>query len=102
MALTTQEIPFSGRNKFNMKYFFIMAQQPYWAKASCLSRIHCHTTIDRTTLDEWSARRRGLYLTIHNTHKKQTSMPLTGFELTIPASERPQTHASDRAAAGIG
>jgi hypothetical protein len=29
-------------------------------------------------------------------------MPAVGFEPTIPASERPQTHALDRAAAGIG
>jgi hypothetical protein len=28
-------------------------------------------------------------------------MPPSGFELTIPASERPQTHALDRAATGI-
>jgi hypothetical protein len=29
-------------------------------------------------------------------------MPLAGFELTIPASERPQTYAFDRAATGTG
>jgi hypothetical protein len=29
-------------------------------------------------------------------------MLLSGFEPTIPASERPQTHALDRAATGIG
>jgi hypothetical protein len=29
-------------------------------------------------------------------------MPWAGFEPTIPASERPQTHALDRAATGIG
>jgi hypothetical protein len=33
-----------------------------------------HTTLGRTPLDEWSARLRDLYLTTHNTHKKQTSM----------------------------
>jgi hypothetical protein len=33
-----------------------------------------------------------------NTHKRQTSMPSEGFEPTIPASERPQTHALDRVA----
>jgi hypothetical protein len=43
-----------------------------------------------------------LYLTTHNTHNRQTSMPLSGFEPTIPANERPQTHALDRAATGIG
>jgi len=32
------------------------------------------TTPCRTPLDEWSARCRDLYLTTHNTHKRQTSM----------------------------
>ena len=59
-----------------------------------------HTTIRRTPLDEWSARRRDLYLTTHNTHKRQTSMRPAGLEPTIPASERPQTHPLDRAATG--
>jgi hypothetical protein len=60
-----------------------------------------HTTRGRTPLDEWSARRRDLYLTTNNTHKKQTSMFQAGLEPTIPGSERPQTHALDRAANGI-
>jgi hypothetical protein len=38
----------------------------------------------------------------HNTHNRQTSMPPVEFEPTISASERPQTHALDRAATGIG
>jgi len=59
-------------------------------------------THGRTTLGEGSTRRRGLYLTIHNTHKRQTSMPPAGFEPSFPASERPQTHALDQAATGIG
>ena len=36
----------------------------------------------------------------NNTHKRQ-SWP-SGFETAIPASERPQTYALDRAATGIG
>ena len=43
-----------------------------------------------------------LYLTTHDTHKRQTSMPLAGFEPAIPASEWPQIHALDRAATGTG
>jgi hypothetical protein len=39
-----------------------------------------------------------LYLTTHNTHNRQTSMPPAGFETTMPANEWPQTHALDRAA----
>ena len=60
------------------------------------------TTVGRTPLDEWSARRRDLYLTTHNTHNRQTSMSPVGFEPTISADERPQTHALDRAATGTG
>ena len=55
------------------------------------------TTVCRTPLDEWSARRRDLYLTTHNTHNRQTSMPPAGFEPTVPAIEQSQTHALDRA-----
>ena len=61
-----------------------------------------HTTLGRTPLDEWPARRTDLYLTTHNTHNRQTSMPPAGFESTIPVSERPQTHALGGAATGIG
>ena len=38
------------------------------------------TTVGRTPLDEWSARRRDLYLTTHDTHNRQISMPPVGFE----------------------
>ena len=61
-----------------------------------------HTTFGRTPLDEGSAHRRDLYLTTHNTHKTQTFMLLAGLELSVPASERPQTLASDRSATAIG
>jgi len=42
------------------------------------------------------------HLTTYNTHKTQTYMLLAGFDLTIPASERPQTHVLDRADTGTG
>src|SRR5215475_7063299 len=48
------------------------------------------TTVGRTPLDERSARRRDLYLTTHDTHNRQTSMPPVGFEPTISAGVRPQ------------
>ena len=54
-----------------------------------------HTTLCRTPLDEWSARRWDLCLTTHNTHKRHTFMPPAGFEPTVTASERPQTHVLD-------
>ena len=40
-----------------------------------------HTIVGRTPLNEGSARRRNLYLTTSNTHKRQTSMLPAGFEL---------------------
>jgi len=61
-----------------------------------------HTTVGMTPLDEWSARRRDLYLTTNNTHKRQTSMTPAGFESTIPAREWPQNRASNCTATGIG
>ena len=63
---------------------------------------HNDALVGRTPLDEWSARRRDLYLTTHNTHNRQTSMPPVGFEPTISAGERLQTYALDRAATGTG
>ena len=33
-----------------------------------------HTTLGRTPLDQWSARRRDLYLTTHTIHMRETSM----------------------------
>ena len=79
---------------------------PQWAMASLITRFLDHTqrrtTVGRTPLDEWSARRRDLYLTTHNTHNRQTSMPQVGFEPTISAGERPQTYALDRSATDTG
>ena len=87
-------------------YIFLWRCGPTRARASSFMRFLDHTqrrtTVDRTPLDEWSACRRGLYLTTHNTHNRQISMPLAGFEPTISAGERPQAYALDRAPTGIG
>ena len=87
-------------------YFLFWRNSPQWARASSFLRFLDHTqrrtTIGRTPLDEWSARRRDLYLTTHNTHKRQTSMSPVGFELIISASERPQTYALGGVATGTG
>ena len=93
--------------KLNCNFFFYGACSPIggcgllilWGFRDHTQR---HTTVGRTPLDEWSARRRDLYLTTHNTHSRQTSMPPAGFEPTISAGERPQTHVLDRAATGTG
>jgi len=54
---------------------------------------HGHNTLGRIPLDEWSARCRGIWLTTHNTHKRQAYMPTAEFESAIPESERSQIHA---------
>jgi hypothetical protein len=78
---------------------------PQWARASSLMRFLDQTqprnTLGRTPLGECSARRRDLYLTTHNTHNRQTSMPPVGFEPIISAGERPQIYALDRAGTGL-
>jgi len=69
--------------------------------AFCIPSLR-RTTLGRTPLDEWSARRRDVYLTTHNTSNRQTSMPPAGFEPAVSASKRPQTHALVRVATGTG
>jgi hypothetical protein len=61
--------------------FFPMARQPLGGlgllifRGFTITHIFRHTTLGRTPLDEWSTRRRDLYLTTHNNHKRQTFMP---------------------------
>jgi len=87
-------------------FCFLWCCSPTRAMASSFLRFLDHTrwhiTVGRTPLDEWSARRRDFYLTTHNTHNRQASMPPVGFEPMISASEWPQTYALDCAATGTG
>jgi hypothetical protein len=87
-------------------FFVLLLCDPMRVMASSFLRFLNHskrrTTFGRTPLDEWSARCRDLYLTTHNTHNRQISMPPVGFEPKISAGERPQTYALDRAAPGTG
>jgi len=83
-------------------HFYLFHHYPI---TSSFSRFLDHTqraTVGRTPLDEWSMRHRYLYLTTHNTHNRQTSMPPVGFEPTIAAGERPKTYVLDRVATGTG
>jgi len=86
--------------------FFLWRCDPTRVMASSFFRFLDHTqrrtTFGRTSLDEWSPRRRDLYLTTHDTHNRQTSIPPVGFEPTISAGERPQTYTLYRAATGTG
>jgi hypothetical protein len=90
--------------RFKLCSSIFWRNSPQWAMASSFKRLlhntQWHTTVGRASLDEWSARRRDLYLTTHNTHNRQTSMLPVVIEPTISEVQRPQTYASDRAAAG--
>jgi len=79
---------------------FSCALRPNAGYTRLLDHTQRHTTVGRTPMGEWPARRRDLYLTTHNTHNRQTSMPPAGFETTISADERPQTYALDGVATG--
>jgi hypothetical protein len=106
ISLLISKSPTRGKSLF---YVFCNGSAAPWGpRPPHFSRLHDHafffrhTTLGRTPLDEGPASRRDLYLTTHNTHKRQTSMPPGGgFEPTIPVSEQPQTHAVNRAAARI-
>ena len=50
-----------------------------------LDQTQRRSTVGKTPLDEGSDRRRDLYLTTHDTHNRQISMPPVGFEPTISA-----------------
>jgi hypothetical protein len=86
-------IPQSSNSNIK-SYFFSMASQPLGGlgllsfRGFTITHIR-HTTLCRTPLDKWSDRRRDLYLTTHNTHKRQTSMPPAQFEPAVTASGRP-------------
>ena len=109
-----QNFPYSRKKRIERDLSFPLPPPPFlfllWrcdpmrARASSFLRFLDHTqwrtTVGRTPLDEWSACRRDLYLTTHNTHNRQISMPPVGFEPTISAGERPQTYTLDHAATG--
>ena len=104
--LAKNHIPKPWNQKIYIVFFFLWPCDPMRVMASSflsfLDHTRRRTTVSRTPLDKWSARRRDLYLTTHNTHNRQTSMPPVGFEPTISVGERPQTYALDRAVTGTG
>jgi len=52
-----------------------VARQPRHHLCRGFTIVLRHTTAGRTPLDQWPARSRQSYLTKHNNHKRQTSMP---------------------------
>jgi hypothetical protein len=83
--------------------FFVLARQPPVGHSLLIHEVsRSHTTTHNSRQGSPGAGRRDLYLTTHNTHNRQTSMPPVGFESTISAGEQPQTYVLDRAATGAG
>ena len=70
-----------------MSYIYIYMEHLF---LMFLDHTQRRSTVGRNPLDDWSARRRDLYLTTHDTHNRQISMPPVGFEPKISAGERPQ------------
>jgi len=87
----------------NRCFVCFWCDSPQWARASSFLRFHTQrrTTVGRTPLDEWSARRKDP-LPDNTQHSQQTPMPPVVFEPTISAGERPQTYALDCAVNGTG
>jgi hypothetical protein len=77
-------------------YFCTWSQSMTHTWTHTHTHTHTHTTLGRTPPDEGWARRRDLNPTTLNTHNRQTFMSPAGFELTIPAGGRPQTHTFNR------
>ena len=84
-------VPGSSQRIFNFNFIHIPCNyifvcfwrdSPQWARASSFTRFPYHTphiTVGKTPLDEWSARRRDIYLTTYTTHNRQTSMAPGGI-----------------------
>jgi hypothetical protein len=96
---------FTDRNFAAHIFFSLPVTSPTRARAASFLRVQDHTqrhtTVERTSLDEWSAHCRDLYLTPHS-NKRQKCTPSAEFEPAIPASYRPQNLTLDRSASRIG
>ena len=95
IPISPQTYVISNSKERERKKFFVCLWSnrfpPQWAMAPSFTRSLYHTrrtTVSRTPLDEWSARRRELYLTTHNTHNRQTS---TSQHTTL-TTDRPLPH----------
>jgi len=86
--------------------FFFMAQQPLVGQGLLIteaSRSQSDTSQSIRLL--WTSDRpdaETCTFTTQKTHKRQTPMTPAGFEPAIPASDRPQNHALERATTAIG
>jgi len=79
----------ASKQRFYFRFFFSPGATAPRGSGLPHYRVHTitlrHTTLGRTPLEELSARRRDLYLTTHNIHKRQASMSAAGFESANPS-----------------
>ena len=81
-------------------FLFLVALRFDFGSWPPLTGLRDHTTLGNTPLDEWSARRRKLYLTTHNTHDRQASIP---WRDSNPQSQRASGHtATSQIARSLG
>jgi hypothetical protein len=98
----TQSFHYFDRENFlSYSDFFYLFICGLFLQLITLNDTHIHT-LGRTPLDAGSARRRDLYQTTYDTHKKQRAMRPAGLEPAIPANERWQTHVLEGVAIVIG
>jgi len=75
--------------------FLVWCDSPQWARASSFTMFLHHTqegtTVGRASLDEWSARRRDLYLTTQNAHNSHPCPRLISIPQSQQASGRKPT-----------
>ena len=83
---------------FDFLYLQIADVEGYIAPDHTRWHIHTHTHTHTPLLGLlWTTDRPITETSTHSTHTGQKSMHPEGFYPAIPASERPQTHALDRA-----
>jgi hypothetical protein len=70
--ITNNQLIKTGSNR---PHFWIRRNSTYWGTASLFWRLHDHTTLRRTHLDEWSARSTDLILTTGNNHNREIHAP---------------------------
>jgi hypothetical protein len=93
-----------NKEAYVVEYFYeSTAQIVLWLLTVEVLGLHAlrYTTLCRSPMGERSVRRRELYLTTHNNYNRQTFMTPVGYEPAIPAAERKQTYALERAATRI-
>ena len=70
-------------SNFSCSLVCFWSDSPQWAMVSSCTKLidhtQWHTAVGRTPLDEWSARRRDIYLRAYNILNRQTSMPPGGI-----------------------